>query len=129
MSETRRSLLKKGIAATTVTGFSLAATSGSASATTEDTTVEITPQSTSTGIQYYEVQFTGATSVSGKDGTLEPNQGDNLTTEDGEAILSGNVEDGVDNLDAVTTDADPSDIEINRADNIVVYVDGTAIYP
>lgn len=122
ISDTRRSVLKKGIAATTAAGFGLA---GSASAATYDTVIRVKSKGTSTGLQNFEVKFPDAY-VEGEDASLE---GDNyLRLEDGEIQFGGTVEEGVDDFDKISTTASPENVEVNFADEVYVLVNDEFIY-
>lgn len=126
MSDTRRSVLKKGIAAATISGLGLASATGSASAETYGTVVRIEPQSTSSGLQSYEVGFP-ANNTNEEDDSLEDT--DYLAFEGDQAVVGGTVENGVDDFDKVSTEANEEDVVVNRAEDVVVYVNGSAIYP
>ncbi|WP_135852725.1 hypothetical protein [Halorussus salinus] len=125
MSETRRSVLKKGIAAATVGSAGLASVTGSASAATYDTVIRVEPKNTSTGPQNYEIEFPSAY-VEGEDGSIESDT--YFQSENGTIQFGGTVNFDGDRFDEISTTADPANVSVNFADEVYVLVNDEFIY-
>jgi hypothetical protein len=129
MSEdhSRRTFLKRSAVTTALASVGLLGTAGSASAAKYGTVIEVEPRTGSSGPQNYEVGINTPGSAFEEDLSLEDN--DFLGFEDDQGILAGTVEEGVDEVDKISVKDPESDVVVNRAEEVVVFVNGEAIYP